>query len=119
MHVTGCSWPAKPRCELEGLQTGPPVCNFLCQVQLARLNARLQQQGLFLAEMQRPTVKHAAAPMEDVQGGQALSNGAAQRAAPLQSLPHIPSRCLSAVEAARSCSVKASVFGTCPCMSCL
>ena len=95
MHVTGPPRLAKPRHTLEGLQIGR--FNPLCHVQLARLNARLQQQGLSLAEMQRPAVKRPAAPMADTQGGQAPSNGAAQRTAPLQSLPHISSRCLFAL----------------------
>ena len=97
MHVTGFPWLAKPRHKLEGLQNGR--CKPLCHAQLARLNARLQQQGLSLAEMQRPAVKRPAAPGADTQGGQAPSNGAAQRTAPLQSLPHIPSRCPFALKA--------------------
>ena len=66
----------------------------LCNVQLARLNLRLQQQGMSLAERQRQMEKRPAAPVADARGSQALASSAAQRAAPLQSLPHIPLRCL-------------------------
>ena len=64
-------------------------------MQLARLNSRLKQQGLSLADTQRPMVKHPAGPMADPRGGQALTSSDAQGTAPLQSLPHIPSRCPS------------------------
>ncbi len=67
----------------------------MSHAQLARLNARLQQQGLSLAEMQRPAVKRPAAPVADPRGAQTLTSSAA----PLQSLPQIPSRCMPSLEA--------------------
>ncbi len=74
----------------------------VCDAQLARLNARLQQQGLSLAELQRPAAKRPSAPAADPRGAQALSSSAAPRNAPLQSLPQVPSRCLPSLEALSS-----------------
>ena len=59
-----------------------------CSLQLARLNARLQQQGLSLLEVQRPmlTSSAAAARIPRAAGQYAGSNG--QPLAHLQSLPY-------------------------------